>query len=117
MNSATQGRSPRAVRYTVAGRWRGMDAEVTWEDGRFFGPPHLVAKVRALAKPTDDLCRPATSLALIGHVLDEVQSLRVDDGQDPWDFDARPIRRLSAQRRRQAYEAAARPAPHPPPIA
>lgn len=105
------------MRYTIAGLWREKETEVTWQDGQFFGPPDLVARVRAIAESTDDLCRLSTSLDLIGQVLDEVQSLRVDDGQDPWDFDARPIRRLSAQRRRQAYEAAARSEPHPRSIA
>ena len=93
----------RRIRYTVLGRWRGMPAEVSWESGRFHGPPGVLAEIDAMARPGDDLQRLPTALMLIGQALDQVDRLQVDDGENPWDFDARPIRPASAWRRRQMY--------------
>lgn len=93
--------SDTAARYVVRGRWGGSSVQVVWQDGEFHGPDAVVLALRQLVSPNDDLRELTTALSLIGRVLDRVDTLAVDDGQRPWDFDARPIRPASARRRRQ----------------
>lgn len=92
------------ARYIVLGRWCGSSVQVAWQDGEFRGPDAVVQALRRLVSPNDDLRELTTALSLIGRVLDRVDTLQVDDGQRPWDFDARPIRPASARLRRQILE-------------
>jgi hypothetical protein len=103
-----------AVRYTIVGQWRGAEAVVNWESGSFDGTPGAVDAIRAQVAPGDDVARLTTALSLIGRTLDRVDQLRVDDGEHPWDFDAKPVRPLSAWRRRQMLRSGE---PSPPQIA
>lgn len=92
------------IRYSVVGRWHGGIAEVSWDGHRFEGPGDLVADVKGHAGGGAD--HLAGALGAIGRAMDEVLSLRVDDGGTPWDVDTRPIRPASAWRRRQILRAA-----------
>lgn len=96
------------VIYTVLGLLEDQSVWVAWDGSSFAGSPLALQTIERLRR--DRMVGGlGAALTLIGRALDRVDQIRVDDGEQPWQFDAASPGPASTSRRRQILRSTSMP--------